>query len=182
MLLVTLLLGLALGLPDLEAMLDWTGIVLLSGGVAALALVRLPRFRRLAPWLGLLVVEELVVIALAIGPYPFAPERAARYGAFLTTGILLGGLLLARVPLPEQCMPLRGRWLRMLLAAVCLVCLVLAGPWQPAVEQYAWVSMPRPLLLAGAPVGLLLLHSGWRVLVTGLELRWRPLRRRAAAP
>ena len=116
-----------------------------------------PRRERLRRWLRLLALEELMVAPLgwlaAFANSPYGSRglgllAAAAYGlcvalvAFLATGR----------PLPEWGAPLRGRWLRMFLAAVALAVLLGVGPWW-WLATGAWAVGASPSMRGSVPAG-----------------------------
>src|SRR3712207_2926758 len=70
--------------------------------------------------LGGIVLEELCVIACACGPYP-EPLVDGWHAPVFIASFVAAGVLLVRLPLPEALFPVRGRWLRTLLAALALL-------------------------------------------------------------
>ena len=156
------------------------GAALAGGAGGGLAQWGPPRVRRIMSGLAL---EEICVSAIALGSSPYPEELLVRSVIFLLALALTVALLL-RLPLPERNLPLRGDWLRRLLAAMALLGLLQGGPFQYVWERWwtmAWYSgpasvgapSPYALLAAVAAAGWLLLHA-WGFL-------WRGTRRRSAA-
>jgi hypothetical protein len=147
------------------------GILLLAGVVVALVM-QLSREELLRCCLGVFVLEELCVIACACGPYPQALTDGWHPLVF-TTAVVLAGVLMLRMPLPEALLPLRGRWLRMFLAALSLGGLMLSGPWWDSwwvVWSYSQTGLlVRALLLLGIPLALWILVLAGQALATGLR-------------
>jgi hypothetical protein len=154
-----LLLGLLAGLALCESEFDRLLTLFLGAALLLEAGVLLAGRRR--SWCGALALEELLALSWLGAPFLDGLVQGWRLGVFCAAAAL-GAALLLRVPLPEPLFPLRGAWLRRLLAAVTVAGLLAAGPWQYAWE-YAWRTA-RP---TSAAHWLLLAHlclGGWALL------------------
>jgi hypothetical protein len=165
-------------------------------------------------WLQFLVcftaIEELLVapawwieLCRSYGSYVLPSKKTFFWGALVplssSPGLLLAlygvgsiALLLSwrRIPLPEWLFPMRGRWLRRLLAGAALISLLAAGPWwfvvyKLAVEAAGGTMRPYVPLLVAVDIALYL----WTVWVwldgsssRGIECRSGSAETQAARP
>lgn len=152
-------------------------VAVIGGACAALAQWGPRRMRRVISGL---VIEEICISAVALGSSPYQHELLVRSAIFVLA-LALAGALLLRLPLPERNLPLRGDWLRRMLAAVALLGLLQGGPFQYVWERWlplalysgpAAIAAPSPYaLLAAVAAGACLLPHAWAFLVRGLGPR-----------
>jgi hypothetical protein len=163
--------------PAVEQPLLLGGVLALGSVGAILALLRKPWLTRFLGWV---VLEELFTVACVGGPYPDSPF--SWHGAVFVMACVLAGWLLLRMPLPEGLFPVRGRWLRALLAGMALLGLLQGGAWWSTWESMWAAPSLRPLLVFCLPIGLLGLALAGRLLVSGMARLPRGWRLAASAP
>jgi hypothetical protein len=91
-----------------------------------------------------LTLTPVLIFGLMGHPFAFRPGGEAAY----LTGVALIGASVRPGWVPEWVFPLRGRWLRLLLAVGAVVLLFYAGPWVEFMQLFArW--MPDLTLFVG---------------------------------
>jgi hypothetical protein len=132
---VTLVLAVGILARNLGEGVVWAALIGLTT-TTALSLVRRTGAARaeLVSILGGIAVEELMVVPFVSLPAalgatgPTAPQLPIYLAAYLA-GVAVLVLVMADPKLPEWLFPLRGAWLRRLLAVVGLAAVFSAGPW-----------------------------------------------------
>jgi hypothetical protein len=119
----------------------WLGLVGVTlAPLAALACRAGGRRARRFSLLGLVAAEELTLAPLWwLSPYfvEFGPvNRELGVPAYLS-GLVAVVPVVARWELPEWLFPVRGAWLRRLLATAGLAAISAGGPWWPLVSDHA---------------------------------------------
>ncbi|HTE20100.1 MAG TPA: hypothetical protein VK689_17175 [Armatimonadota bacterium] len=116
-------------------------------------------------WVAFLFLEELLYpgIGLLLAPYADVWRRAAFAAGTVTVAVLL-----FRARLPEWALPLKGVWLRRMLAGLALLVFG-QGAW--LLWSYTFWDAPRWHLLLLAPTAVWLLRSPFELLVSGTPAR-----------
>jgi len=104
-------------------------------------------------------LEELLTAPLIVGDL----AQGFRVEVF-APGLLLVVILLLPVRLPDAVLPLRGVWLRRLIAAAALACVVGGGPWAYLLHEWGRAGLPWTPAIIGLAAG------AWLVVLTGSAL------------
>jgi hypothetical protein len=165
-------------------LLVWAALLVLPSLLLARLVHRRLNVHALA---AVLLLQELLldpVVGWALDREDYAGLSLAR-GACYGVALSLAAVLLLGVRLPDALLPLKGEWLRRLLAAGVLIGLAQVSPWWLILDQVRclWPEMglqhPTPsgwLPLTGALLLLLFpLRAVWQLLITtGKHLRPEP--------
>jgi hypothetical protein len=124
-------------------------------------------------------LEEALLAAALCGPLP--GDTRLQAVALLAGGLLVATLVLG-IRLPDGWAPLRGIWLRRLLAAIGLLAVCYAGPWLWLLELWQGARLPLwPLVPAFTVVGALMVLAGDSISRAPLRGWWIPRSAAAAA-